>query len=130
MAIEDFLYEYVAEGEFDYDFYIVYLQTECDDPYYPPYNNNIGIFKSKENAIAYTRKSFYDCAENYTSVERRKYGGVPQKFYIEGKYYKDSDGDVEIKRKVNHDEPLYIIYDKEEQDKIDARCDRMHGKTR
>jgi len=25
---------------------------------------------------------------------------------------------------------LYIIYDKEEQDKIDARWDRMHGKTR
>jgi hypothetical protein len=38
--------------------YLVYSQRECDDPYYPPYQTMIGIYKSKEKAIEYARQSY------------------------------------------------------------------------
>jgi hypothetical protein len=133
MAIEDFLYEEVTECDIDYDFYVLYMQTECDDPYYPPYNRNVGMFKSKENAIKHARESFYKMAEHYTTPEDRKYGGVEGIFYLEGGYFHDHDDEVdengEKKKRKRFDNPLYVIYDKEQQEKVDARWERMHGKT-
>lgn len=134
MAIEDFLYEEITEGVFDYDFYILYMQTECDDPYYPPYTRNIGIYKSKDKAIQNARKKFYKESENYTSIEDRKYGGVEGMFYIEGDYFEDSETNVDEdgvkKKRTRHNKPLYVIYDKYEQAKVDARWERMHGKNK
>jgi len=133
MSIEDFLYEEITECDIDYDFYVLYMQTECDDPYYPPYNRNVGMFKSKEKAIAHARKSFYKMAEGYTSAKDRKYGGVEGMFYIEGGYFHDredeTDENGEKKKRRRFEKPLYVIYDKEEQAKADARWERMHGKT-
>lgn len=132
MAIEDFLYETINECDIDYDYYVLYVQTECDDPYYPPYNRDVGMFKTKENAIAHARESFYKMAERYTTVEDRKYGGVESMFYLEGGYFHDTADEVDEngdkKKRRNADKPLYIIYDKEEQAKVDARWERMHGK--
>lgn len=121
--MEDFICEKITEGEFDFDFYILYIQSQCDDPYYPPYNHNIGIYKSKEKAIERARKSFQNMAEGYKTLEDRKYGGVDSMLYIEGGYFEDSEYDKNTKNK----KPLYIIYDKEEQEKIDARWNKMHG---
>jgi len=120
MGIEDFLYEEITEGEFDYDFYKIYSQHECDDPYYPPYTTDIGIYKSKENAIKYARDSFYSRAKDYVTPEDRKYGGVEGMYYIEGGYF---DDEVKINK---CKKPLYIIYDKEEQAKVEARWKWMH----
>lgn len=130
MAIEDFLYEEVNECDVDYDYYVLYMQTECDDPYYPPYNRDVGMFKSKEKAIAHARESFYKMAEGCKSDEDRKYGGVEGLFYLEGGFFKDSEVELngEKRKKGSGDKPLYVIYDKEEQDKVDARWERMHGK--
>ena len=127
MGIEDFLYEELIEGEFDYDFYTVYSQSECDDPYYPPYTRDIGMYKSKENAIKRAKDTFYRMAEGCTESEDRKYGGVEGMYYIEGGFFDDGD-DVENRRKnVKTNKPLYIIYDKEEQAKVESRWKRMHG---
>jgi len=129
----DFIYEEIAEGEFDFDFYILYMQTECDDPYYPPYNRNIGIFKSKDYAIQDARKRFYKMTDHFKTPEDRKYGGVEGMFYIEGGYFNDNmsvNKTVLDKPKpvsLSH-KPLYMIYDKEEQERVDARWERMHGK--
>lgn len=132
MAIEDFLYEEVTDCDVEFDFYVLYMQTECDDPYYPPYNRNIGMFKSKENAIKHAKESFYKMAKGCTTPEERKYGGVEGMFYIEGDYFKDSvdeiDENGDNKKRRRFDKPLYVIYDKEEQEKVDARWERMHGK--
>lgn len=132
MAIEDFLYEEVTECDIDYDFYVLYMQTECDDPYYPPYNRNVGMFKSKEKAIKHARESFYKMAEHCTNPEDRKYGGVEGMFYLEGDYFHDREDEIgedgEKKKRKRFDKPLYVIYDKEEQAKVDARWDRMHGR--
>jgi hypothetical protein len=134
MAIEDFLYEEVKECDADFDFYVLYMQTECDDPYYPPYNRDVGMFKSKENAINYARDSFYKMAEGCITAEDRKYGGVEGMFYVEGGYFQDSeasnvDGEKNKKRKrMGSDIPVYIIYDKEEQKRVEARWEKMHGK--
>jgi len=38
-------------------FYIVISQSACDDPYYPPYRDTIGTYKSKEKAIERARLS-------------------------------------------------------------------------
>lgn len=132
MSVDDFVYENIEDGDFDFDFYVVYMQTECDDPYYPPYKRDIGVYKSKENAIENTRQKFYKMAKGYTSTEDRKYGGVDAMFYIEGDYFKDRETISDEnkvsgkKNKRQNDKPLYIIYDKEEQAKIDARWERMH----
>lgn len=130
MEVKDFIHEEITECDIDFDFYILYMQTECDDIYYPSYKTNIGIFKSKENAIEYTRKKFYKMAEKYTSSEDRKYGGVEGLFYIEGDYFEDNDVDRKEtgEKKKKCDKRLYIIYDKEEQDKINARWNKMHAK--
>jgi len=132
MAIEDFLYEEVTECDIDYDFYVLYMQTECEDPYYPPYNTNVGMFKSKVKAIAYARERFYKMSQGLTSAEERKYGGVEGMFYLEGDYFHDREEVDENgnKKKIRRfDKPLYVIYDKEEKDKVDARWERMHGKS-
>lgn len=50
MSIQDFLYEEIKEEEFNFDFYTLYIQHERDDPYYPSYNDVIGVYKYKENA--------------------------------------------------------------------------------
>ena len=132
MSVEDFVYEKTTEGDFDFDFYVVYSQTECDDPYYPPYKNNIGNYKSKENAIKRARERFYEMAEEYTSAEDRKHGGVDSLYYIKGSYFEDSETEVgedgEKKKRMNCNERLYVIYDKEEQAKVDARWEMMHMK--
>lgn len=132
MAIEDFLYEEVSECDVEFDFYVLYMQTECDDPYYPPYSRNVGMFKSKENAIKHARESFYKMAKGYTTPEDRKYGGVEGMFYIEGDYFNDRDDEMDEngdkKKRRRFDKPLYVIYDKEEQEKVDARWEKMHGK--
>lgn len=132
MAIEDFLYESITEGEFDFDFYILYLQRECDDPYYPPYKDDIGMYKSKEKAIEDARKKFYKRAKDYVTPEARKYGGVSELYYIEGGYFQDNESRLDengVKKKRKFiDKPLYIIYDKEEQNKVGARWERMHGR--
>ena len=132
MAIDDFLYEEVNECDIDYDYYVLYMQTECDDPYYPPYNRDVGMFKSKEKAIAHARESFYKMAKGCTSAEDRKYGGVEGLFYLEGGFFKDSHVEMNGgKRKRGFDDkPLYVIYDKEHQEKVDARWEKMHGKMR
>lgn len=130
MPIEDFLYEETMEDGVDYDFYTIYSQNECDDPYYPPYTTDIGIYKSRENAIKRARDSFYRIAEEYTEPEDRKYGGVEGMYYIEGGYFDDEDVDEETKQKryaKRSKKPLYIIYDKEHQAKVEARWKRMHG---
>lgn len=130
MVIEDFIYEELTEGEFDYDFYTVYSQSECDDPYYPPYTRDIGMYKSKENAIKRAKDTFYRMAEGRTEPEDRKYGGVEGMYYIEGGFFDDGDDgdDVENRRKnAKTNKPLYIIYDKEQQAKVEARWKRMHG---
>lgn len=31
--------------------YIVYRQRECDDPYYPPYQDALAVFKSQDAAV-------------------------------------------------------------------------------
>lgn len=133
MSIYDFIYEEVTACDIDYDFYILYMRTECDDPYYPHYERNVGIFKSKEKAIAHARKSFYKMAEGYTSDEDRKYGGVEGMLYLKGSYFNDREDEVDENgdknKRRNFDKPLYVIYDKEEQTKVDARWKRMHGKT-
>lgn len=131
MSIEDFLHEEITEGAFDFDFYILYMETECDDPYYPPYTTNIGIYKSKENAIKSARGKFYRMAEHCITAEGRKYGGVESIFYIEGNYFEDREtevGDVESKKKWKgkRDRQMYTIYDKEEEEKRSARWERMH----
>ena len=136
MPIEDFLHEEITEGEFDFDFYILYMQTECDDPYYAPYTTNIGIYKSKENAIKSARGKFYKMAEDRITSDQRKYGGVEGIFYIEGNYFKDRGsevgqdevGDEERKKKWKgkRDRQMYTIYDKEEEGKRSARWERMH----
>lgn len=138
MAIEDFLYEEVSECDVEFDFYVLYMQTECDDPYYPPYSRNVGMFKSKENAIKHARESFYKMAKDYITPEDRKYGGVEGMFYIEGDYFNDRDDEIDEngengkngdkKKRRRFDKPLYVIYDKEEQEKVDARWEKMHGK--
>lgn len=119
----DFIHEEITECDIQFDFYILYMQTECDDPYYPPYNRNIAMFKSKEKAIEYARKKFYQMAEKIMTIEQRKYRGVEGMLYIEGDYFEDNDD----KNTLKNNEPLYVIYDKHEQDKIDARWERMHG---
>lgn len=136
MPIEDFLHEEITEGEFDFDFYILYMETECDDPYYAPYTTNIGIYKSKENAIKSAREKFYRIAEHYITPEDRKYGGIERIFYIEGNYFedrapevgKDEVGNEESKNKWKgkRDRQMYTIYDKEEEGKRSARWERMH----
>lgn len=129
MSIGDFLYEEVNECDIDYDFYVLYMQTECEDPYYPPYNRNVGMFKSKENAISCARERFYKMAKDYTTAEDRKYGGVEGMFYLEGDYFDDIESEGgEKKKRRNADKPLYVIYDKEEQAKADARWVRRRGK--
>lgn len=132
MTIDDFLYEEVTDCDVEFDFYVLYMQTECEDPYYPPYNRDMGMFKSKENAIKYARESFYKMAKDCITPEDRKYGGVEGMFYIEGDYFKDSvdeiDENGEKKKRRNFNKPLYVIYDKEEQEKVDARWEKMHGK--
>lgn len=130
MAIEDFLYEEVKECDAEFDFYIVYIQHECDDPYYPPYKDSCGIYKSKENAIKYARESFYKMAENCITVEDRKYGGVEGMFYIEGDYFQDSDGENKKCKVMGTERQVYIIYDKEEQKRVEARWEKMHGKMK
>jgi len=132
MSVDNFVYEEITEGDFDFDFYVVYMQTECDDPYYPPYKSDVGIYKSKENAIDSTRKKFYKMSERYTSAEGRKYGGVDATFYIEGAYFEDNATTTDEnkvsgkKNKSKNDKPLYVIYDKEEQAKIEARWETIH----
>lgn len=127
MGIEDFIYEEMVEGEFDYDFYTAYSQIKCDDPYYPPYTRDIGMYKSKENAIKRAKDTFYRMAKRCTKPEDRKYGGVEGMYYIEGGFFDDGD-DVENRRKnAKTNKPLYIIYDKEEQAKAEARWKWMHG---
>jgi hypothetical protein len=132
MSVEDFVYEKITEGDFEFDFYVVYSQTECDDPYYPPYQTNIGNYKSKENAIKSARERFYKMAEEYTSAEDRKYGGVDNLYYIKGNYFEDSETEVgedgEKKKRMRCNERLYVIYDKEEQAKVNARWEMMHKK--
>jgi hypothetical protein len=136
MAIEDFLYEEVKECDADFDFYVLYMQTECDDPYYPPYNRDVGMFKSKENAIKRARDSFYKMAKGCITAEDRKYGGVESMFYVEGGYFHDSeasnvDGEKNKKRKgMGSDILVYIIYDKEEQKRVETRWEKMHGKMK
>jgi len=132
MSIEDFLHEEITEGEFDFDFYILYMETECEDPYYPPYTTNIGIYKSKENAIKSARGKFYKISEHCITSEDRKYGGVEGIFYIEGNYFEDRQPEVgeceesKKKWKGKRDRQVYIIYDKEEEGKKSARWERMH----
>jgi hypothetical protein len=126
MKIEDFIYEETTEGDFNYDFYTVYSQCPCDDPYYPPYTNDIGIYKSKNNAIKRARDTFYRMAQYYTEPEDRKYGGVEGMFYVEGCYFNDADDEVKRNICAKSDKPLYIIYDKEEQEKSDTRYKKMH----
>ena len=144
MAIEDFLYEEVKECDSDFDFYIVYNQHECEDHYYPPYKDSIGIYKSKENAIKRARESFYKMAKGCTSAEDRKYRGVDGMLYIEGGYFedgevdgdggegeKDENGKAKNKNRKGmgseSERQVYIIYDKEEQEKINARHERMNN---
>jgi len=150
MGIEDFIYEEIKDCDLDFDFYIVYIQHECDDPYYPPYKDSIGIYKSKENAIKRARESFYKTAKGYTTAEDRKYGGVNVMLYIEGDYFKDSENEGECdkgseneggcdentidngEKKNGHkykrvERQVYIIYDKEEQERIDTRWRKMHN---
>lgn len=136
MSIEDFLHEEITEGEFDFDFYILYMETECDDSYYAPYTTNIGIYKSKENAIKSARGKFYKMAEHRITADQRKYGGVEGIYYIEGNYFEDREpevgqdevGDEAIKKKWKGtcDRQMYTIYDKEEEGKRSARWERMH----
>lgn len=124
MELNDFIYEEINECDIIFDYYIIYMENECDDPYYPPYTTDIGVFKSKDKAIQYARESFNKIAKDYSTSDDRKYGGVESKFYIEGKYFEDS----ERKIKNNSNKPVYVIYDKEEQTKINARWNKMHGK--
>ena len=132
MSIEDFLHEEITEGEFDFDFYILYMETECEDPYYAPYTTNIGIYKSKENAIKSARGKFYRMAEDRITADQRKYGGVEGIFYIEGNYFEDrepevGDGEESKKKwKGKRDRQMYTIYDKEEEGKRSARWERTH----
>jgi hypothetical protein len=49
-------------------------------------------------------------------------------FYIEGGYFYDNKETNGKNKNIGNDKPLYVIYDKEEQAKIEARWERMHGK--
>ena len=129
MSVKYFMFEMVTEIDIEFDFYIVYMQTECDDPYYPPYVSNVGTYKSKANAIQSARKRFFKRAEDYTITDDHKYRGVECLYYVEGGYFDDrEDCSGEKRLGKNKSSIVYRIYDKEEQDKCDARWDKMHGK--
>jgi len=137
MSIEDFLYEHTeeSESEFDFDFYNIYMQRDCDDPYYPPYNDIIGVYKYKENAIKSAKERFYKYAKDYVTEEERKYGGVEVVFYVDGGYFEDredngennyEDNDTKKSKKRHSNKPIYIIYDKDEEAIKNARLKKMN----
>jgi hypothetical protein len=101
----------------------LYIQHECDDPYYPSYNDVIGVYKYKENAIKRAKKSFYRYAEKCITKEERKYGGV------DGNYFEDNEDNEDNEKKIvnKNDTQVYIIYDKEEDEKRNTRWEKMHG---
>lgn len=63
-------------------FYIVIAQRQCDDPYYAPYNDPIGYYKSKELAI--------ESARRYRK-RTKKYSSSQDCYYVQECYFHDND---------------------------------------
>ena len=66
-------------------FYVVIAQRACDDPYYPPYADTIGTYKSKEKAIERARL----CRK-----KTKKYSSPDDCYYVEEHTF---DDDVKFK---------------------------------
>lgn len=97
-------------SEDTFDFYIIYMQHPCDDPYYPPYVRNVGVFKSKELAIEKAKSSF----DHFRDTARKYNCKTEELFYVEGDYYEDTNVIMEDRIKGKNNRQVFIIYDETE----------------
>jgi hypothetical protein len=80
-------------------FYAVVSQRECDDPYYPPYNDVIGYYKNKGLAIQAARN-----ARNRT----KKYSEPKDCYYVEEMMFNNPDENEFNNEVADDDEEIFF----------------------
>jgi len=83
--------------------FLVFNQVECDDPYYPPYQKIISVYKYKEKAIEEARKC-YNRSKNYMNKNDCYY--VVEHMY-DDKEINNSNPNDEVHNDVQNDHTNY-----------------------
>lgn len=76
-------------------FYALVAQRECDDPYYPPYNDVLRYYRTKEQAIEGARR----CRKR-----TKEYSSPRDCYYVEEHIFSCHDNDNEADASSNDDD--------------------------